>query len=209
MVPCAFGRGLQGVWLTRLGSGVFRGKLDGNLVAEDARTGDDLWTFQTGWGISAPPMTCSIDGNQYVTVAAGGNRGGVTTLEGDAVWTFSLNGTVGPVAAPRQPDSKVTLAGAQRRSATRSPTLAPSATIGASTARSIRRTTSSTRCVFRFRLEPRSPGRTAARCFTRRRLRTAAGTLVTLPRASQRRSRSIKQVPGSTTARRIHGCSAR
>jgi quinohemoprotein ethanol dehydrogenase len=115
MVPCAFGRGLQGVWLTRLGSGVFRGKLDGNLVAEDARTGDDLWTFQTGWGISAPPMTCSIDGNQYVTVAAGGNRGGVTTLEGDAVWTFSLNGTVGPVAAPRQPDSKVTLAGAQKK----------------------------------------------------------------------------------------------
>ena len=33
-----------------------------------------------------------VDGEQYVAVAVGGNRGGVTTLDGDAVWAFSLNG---------------------------------------------------------------------------------------------------------------------
>ena len=101
--------------LSTAGGLVFRGKLDGNLVAEDAQTGDDLWSFQTGWGISAPPMTYSIDGTQYVTVAAGGNRGGVTTLDGDAVWTFSLNGTVGQVPAPKAPDNKVALGGAPKK----------------------------------------------------------------------------------------------
>src|SRR5438067_384098 len=94
---------------------VFRGKIDGNLLAEDAQTGDPLWKFQTGWGISAPPMTYDIDGTQYVSVASGGNRGGVTTLDGDAVWAFSLNGTVGQVPAPRAPDTKVALGGAQKR----------------------------------------------------------------------------------------------
>jgi quinohemoprotein ethanol dehydrogenase len=94
---------------------VFRGKLDGNLVAEDAQTGQDLWQFQTGWGISAPPMTYSLDGTQYVVVAAGGNRGGATTLDGDAVWAFSLTGTVGSVAAPKTPDTRVALAGAPKK----------------------------------------------------------------------------------------------
>jgi alcohol dehydrogenase (cytochrome c) len=106
---------------------VFRGKIDGNLLAEDARTGQELWRFQTGWGISAPPMTYSVDGTQYVVVAAGGNRGGVTTLDGDAVWAFSLNGTVGPVAAPRAPDTKVALGGAQKKIGD---TLANAGTIG-------------------------------------------------------------------------------
>jgi quinohemoprotein ethanol dehydrogenase len=94
---------------------VFRGKLDGNLVAQDAQTGQDLWQFQTGWGISAPPMTYSLDGTQYVVVAAGGNRGGATTLDGDAVWAFSLTGTVGSVAAPKTPDTRVALAGAPKK----------------------------------------------------------------------------------------------
>ena len=49
------------------------------------------------------------------TVAAGGNRGGVSTTDGDAVWTFSLNGTVGPVPAPAAPATKVALGGAQRK----------------------------------------------------------------------------------------------
>jgi plastocyanin len=60
-------------------------------------------------------MTYSIDGTQYVTVAAGGNRGGVTTLDGDAVWTFSLSGTVGSVPAPKAPDTKVALGGAPKK----------------------------------------------------------------------------------------------
>jgi alcohol dehydrogenase (cytochrome c) len=101
--------------LTTAGGLVFRGKLDGNLVAEDAQSGNTLWSFQTGWGVSAPPMTYEVDGTQYVAVAPGGGRGGVTTLDGDAVWAFSLNGTVGPVPAPRAPDTKVALGGAPKK----------------------------------------------------------------------------------------------
>jgi quinohemoprotein ethanol dehydrogenase len=80
---------------------VFRGKVDGNLVAYDARTGDELWKFQTGLPISAPPMAWSDGTTEYITIAVGGNRGGLITTEGaDQVWTFSLNGTFEQVAAP-------------------------------------------------------------------------------------------------------------
>jgi len=79
---------------------LFVGQVDGNLVAYDAKTGDQLWKFQTGWGISAPPMTYEVDGVQYVAVASGGNRGNVTTTDGDAVWAFALNGTVDELPSP-------------------------------------------------------------------------------------------------------------
>jgi alcohol dehydrogenase (cytochrome c) len=94
------------------GNLLFVGQIDGNLVAYNATTGDVLWKFQTGWGISAPPMTYSVDGVQYVAVASGGNRGGVSTLDGDAVWAFSLNGVIDEVAAPPPIQTKNTLGGA-------------------------------------------------------------------------------------------------
>jgi quinohemoprotein ethanol dehydrogenase len=90
---------------------VFRGHVDGNLEAIDATSGNSLWKFQTGWGISAPPMTWSMNGQQYVTVVAGGNRGGLTTLDGDAVWTFGLNGTVDEVTAPPPIQTKASISG--------------------------------------------------------------------------------------------------
>jgi len=90
---------------------LFKGQVDGNLVAYDAKTGDELWKFQTGWGISAPPMTYSIDGVQYVAVASGGNRGGNSTTDGDAVWAFSLGGTIDQVAAPPPVQTKTALSG--------------------------------------------------------------------------------------------------
>jgi quinohemoprotein ethanol dehydrogenase len=93
------------------GNLLFVGQIDGNLVAYNATTGEVLWKFQTGWGISAPPMTYSVDGVQYVAVASGGNRGGVTTLDGDAVWAFALNGTIDEVAAPPPVQTKNTLGG--------------------------------------------------------------------------------------------------
>jgi len=97
--------------LSTAGNLVFRGKIDGNLVAHDSRTGDDLWTFQTGWGISAPPMTYMVDGVQYVVVATGGNRGGVSTTDGDVVWAFALNGPLGEQPAPPEPMKKVEISG--------------------------------------------------------------------------------------------------
>jgi hypothetical protein len=79
-------------WVTTATNLAFAGQIDGNLVAFDAKTGDELWRFQVGWGIGAPPMTYAVDGVQYVAVAAGGNRGGVTTLDGDAVMAFRSTG---------------------------------------------------------------------------------------------------------------------
>ena len=92
------------------GGVVFRGRIDGNLLAHDARTGEDLWSFQTGWGITAPPMTYSVDGTQYVVVASGGNRNQPTT-DGDAVWAFALNGTIDEVPAAAAPPKKVEITG--------------------------------------------------------------------------------------------------
>ena len=44
----------------------------GYLFALDARTGKVLWKFQTGGGIGASPISYSLDGKQYIAVAAGG-----------------------------------------------------------------------------------------------------------------------------------------
>jgi alcohol dehydrogenase (cytochrome c) len=85
--------------LSTAGGLMFLGQSDGNMKAYDARTGDELWSFQVGWGVGAPPMSYQAGNTQYVAVAVGGNRGGVTTLDGDAVWSFSLNGTLDQVAA--------------------------------------------------------------------------------------------------------------
>lgn len=78
---------------------VFTGESNGNFDAYDARTGDRLWQFQTGAGVNAPAMTYEIDGVQYVAVASGGNMQ-EDTPRGDTLWVFSLQGTMGPVAAP-------------------------------------------------------------------------------------------------------------
>jgi len=94
---------------------MFTGQVDGNMTAYDVKTGDQLWKFQVGWGISAPPMTYEVDGVQYIAVAAGGNRGGLTTLDGDAVWSFRLDGVLDQVAAPPPIDTKVTLGGTPTR----------------------------------------------------------------------------------------------
>jgi alcohol dehydrogenase (cytochrome c) len=86
--------------LTTAGGLLFFGNPDGTLKAADAATGNQLWSFQVGWGIGAPPMTYTVNGDQYIAVASGGNVGGNVTLDGDAVWAFKLNGTVDQVPAP-------------------------------------------------------------------------------------------------------------
>jgi alcohol dehydrogenase (cytochrome c) len=86
--------------LTTAGGLLFLGNPDGTLKALDASSGNELWSFQVGWGIGAPPITYTVNGDQYVAVASGGNVGGNVTLDGDAVWAFKLNGTIDQVAAP-------------------------------------------------------------------------------------------------------------
>lgn len=51
--------------------GLLFGSSGSSLLAMDARTGDLLWSFDTGAKYVAPPMTYSIDGKQFVAVAAG------------------------------------------------------------------------------------------------------------------------------------------
>jgi plastocyanin len=81
---------------------LLRGEPDGNFVALDAKTGDVLFKFQTGFGADAPPMVYEVDGQEYITIVTGGNRiqGSAT---GDAVWTFALNGSVQPLWPPPPP----------------------------------------------------------------------------------------------------------
>jgi alcohol dehydrogenase (cytochrome c) len=91
---------------------LFSGGNDGNLRAYDVKTGDQLWSFQTGWPIGAPPMTYEVGGTQYVTVASGSNRAGESRVtDGDAVWTFALNGQVDEVAAAPPVPTKVEISG--------------------------------------------------------------------------------------------------
>jgi alcohol dehydrogenase (cytochrome c) len=52
------------------GGVVFFGDDDGNLVAIDAVTGKYLWHYHMGQNITASPITFSVHGQQYVSIAA-------------------------------------------------------------------------------------------------------------------------------------------
>ena len=66
---------LEGIWnagtLTTAGNLVFQGRANGHLVAYAADRGDVLWDVDLGLGISAPPITYSVDGRQYVALLVG------------------------------------------------------------------------------------------------------------------------------------------
>jgi alcohol dehydrogenase (cytochrome c) len=81
---------------------VFRGEPDGNFLALDAKTGQELWRFQTGFGADAPPVVYEVDGEQFVVIATGGNQLQGSAY-GDAVWAFSLKGQLGPLWPPPPP----------------------------------------------------------------------------------------------------------
>jgi quinohemoprotein ethanol dehydrogenase len=77
--------------LTTAGNLVFQGRADGRFIAYDARTGDELWSFDTGLGISAPPITYRIDGTQYIAllVGFGGAYAGLGGQEvADLGWSY-------------------------------------------------------------------------------------------------------------------------
>jgi quinohemoprotein ethanol dehydrogenase len=95
--PYPIGRG--GGSTTTAGGLVFRGEPDGNFLALDAKTGQELWRFQTGFGADATPAVYEVDGEEYVAIATGGNQG-MLSANGDAVWVFSLKGQLGPLWPP-------------------------------------------------------------------------------------------------------------
>jgi len=75
---------------------LFSGKLTGEFIALDQDTGKQLWQFQTGSSVNAPPITYTHKGVQYVTILSGRGGSNPTRSAGDivpaggSVWTFAL-----------------------------------------------------------------------------------------------------------------------
>ena len=76
--------------LTTGGNLVFAGEGDGSFNAYDATTGEKLWTFHAGAGVNSAAMSFTLDGKQYVAVAAGGNFQ-LNYKLGDSVLVFALD----------------------------------------------------------------------------------------------------------------------
>ena len=82
---------------------VFAGDIKGMFRAMDAKTGKELWKFNAGSGISAAPISYTLDGKQYVAVTSGrtqsmpaffgkiGEKMVAASPEGGTLYVFSLN----------------------------------------------------------------------------------------------------------------------
>ena len=75
---------------------LFQTMPDGNLIASDAKTGEQIWQFQSGMtGGGGPAVSYEIDGEQYLALGGRNN-----------VMAFKLNGSIDakpqPEAAPRR-----------------------------------------------------------------------------------------------------------
>jgi quinohemoprotein ethanol dehydrogenase len=100
--------------LSTAGNLVFQGNADGELVAYNATSGDRLWSAPTQTGVLAPPVTYSIDGEQYIAVVAGWGAvyanflGAVLNPTGDKrnvsrILAFKLGGDAELPPLPAQP----------------------------------------------------------------------------------------------------------
>jgi quinohemoprotein ethanol dehydrogenase len=69
--------------LTTGGGLVFQGAAEGQLAAYDAANGNKLWSYKTGNGVIAAPMTYELNGEQYVAVMVG--EGGAGQISSPAL----------------------------------------------------------------------------------------------------------------------------
>jgi quinohemoprotein ethanol dehydrogenase len=84
--------------LTTAGDLVFQGTAEGKFVAYDAKNGNKVWEANVGSGAIASPVTYTVDGNQYVSIAVG--WGGVVGIWNSftkqiypgTVFTYMLDG---------------------------------------------------------------------------------------------------------------------
>jgi len=57
--------------LATAGGIVVTALIDGTVMALDDQTLDELWSFNVGTGINAPPMTYAVNDKQYIAIATG------------------------------------------------------------------------------------------------------------------------------------------
>ncbi len=92
----------NGGTLATAGNLVFQATADGRLVAFNAQNGESRWESSLGQGAIAGPITYSVDGTQYVTIAVGwggsaGQSFSATDRQGPGtVFTFALGGKATP-----------------------------------------------------------------------------------------------------------------
>ena len=90
------GEMIASAMLATKGGLLFTGKHTGEVIALDADNGKTLWSFKTGSGVNAQPITWTKNGKQYVTILSGlggsgsGRRGLPDIPLGGSVWTFAL-----------------------------------------------------------------------------------------------------------------------
>jgi quinohemoprotein ethanol dehydrogenase len=87
----AWSHELPGDWpggvLATAGDLVFQGRIDGQLVGYDAKTGKPVWSFKTAAPVVATPISYRANGRQYVTVLTGsGSQGGGILATGNAAY---------------------------------------------------------------------------------------------------------------------------
>lgn len=63
--------------------------MDNDIRAFDVETGKEVWKYELPAGGQATPMTYTLNGKQYVVMAAGGH-GKLGTKQGDSVMAFTL-----------------------------------------------------------------------------------------------------------------------
>ena len=80
---------LIGGVLATAGNLVFTGEGNGYFNAFDAKTGKKLWSFQCGAGVNSPPVSYTVDGKQYIAVAAAGNNQ-LDFKRGNSIFVFAL-----------------------------------------------------------------------------------------------------------------------
>jgi quinoprotein glucose dehydrogenase len=63
--------------------------MDNAIRAFDAESGKEIWKYELPAGGQATPMTYTLNGKQYLVIAAGGH-GKLGTKQGDYVLAFTL-----------------------------------------------------------------------------------------------------------------------
>ena len=76
--------------LATAGGVVFAGEANGWFKAYDSADGRELWKFQAGAGVNAPPSSYTVGGKQYVVVGAGGNVQ-IDAKRGNSIIAFTLD----------------------------------------------------------------------------------------------------------------------